>query len=254
MFRTPQHRIGTPRTVAESTGGRARRRVAVACLGLSAAVLAAACGTSGETSSEESAASSQPTGAAVAAVTREHAQTVAEFLEQRGITATPVSGEAAGIAAEVVLPEGWEQVESADIVEVPGLMGPTPDASVAAVGVEWDNEAFTPQAVLRVFTLSEAPTPDEVLARAAGQLENLPLFEYGPESYDDVSGNPAYGITGAYLSADTGYIGASHTTVLVTDTADPYLVELTIAWLVDDMASVGPSVREINQSLVVADR
>jgi hypothetical protein len=213
---------------------------------IAAALLVSACGGS---DAPESASAAAPTIAEQPATgdSVERSETVAEFLQRSGISATPIlPGADAPLTAEIDVPEGWQAPETVE--------DEVPDAYRVLVGEQWRGDGFVPLAVLKVSELSGPVDPDELLARAPGELENLPLFGYGPDTSEEISGYPAYGLNGSYFDEKLASMTITKLTVVVDAQTKPYLVELTVNGLAKDSDSMAGSVRAMMESLAITPR
>lgn len=168
--------------------------------------------------------------------------TIAGYLEQNGISRTPVHrGDPGAPAIALPVPEGWADA------------GPDTPAGAyyAVVPNSTDSGGYTPSIVAWVSKLTGEVNQQQILDLAGGQLKNLPGFAAMADgSTGTLAGFPAYQFGGSWAANGQTKMIAQKTVVIAT--ADGvYLLQVNADSLEDQLRLVVPATVAIDQQTTI---
>ncbi|MEC3951870.1 LpqN/LpqT family lipoprotein [Nocardia sp. CDC153] len=147
--------------------------------------------------------------------------TIAEYLANAQIQATPVDATAPGAPKVTVgIPEGWQQVPAGMF---PGSYG---------VWTQPPVNGWADNAVLLVATFTPKVDARDLLTHAFADARQLPNWQDLETDTEDFDGHPSAGITGTY-TVDPLTLWAYNRYIIVDSPNGQYLVQLTITTRTD---------------------
>ncbi|MGB8206744.1 MAG: LpqN/LpqT family lipoprotein [Mycobacterium sp.] len=170
--------------------------------------------------------------------------TIASYLQQNGITQTPVHrGDPGAPTINLPIPDGWADA------------GPdTPPTAYWAV-IDNGPEAakYTPSIVATLSKLVGDVDPQKILDLSPGELKNLPGFKpTGDGSDDSLADSPAHQFGGTWVQDGQTKAVAEKTVVIEgNDDNTVYLLQLNIDCLADQMDKVVPATMTIDEKTTI---
>jgi hypothetical protein len=170
--------------------------------------------------------------------------TIASYIQQNGITETPVHrGDPGAPTINFPIPDGWADAG-----------GDTPPNAFWAI-VDNGPEAakYTPSIVATLTKLSGDIDPQKLLDLAPGELKNLPGFQpKGAGSDDNLGDFPAKDFGGTWEQGGQTK-GVFEKTVVIgsDDKDDVYLLQLNVDCLADQIDKVLPAMTTIDDKTTI---
>ena len=169
--------------------------------------------------------------------------TIASYIEQSGITDTPVHrGDPGTPTINLAIPDGWADA------------GPDTPATAYWAIIDNGPEAakYSPSIVATVSKLVGDVDQQKILDLAPGELKNLPGFQpKGDGSDDHLSGFPAYESGGTWVENGQTKAVAQKTVVIEANDA-VYLLQLNIDCLADQIDKVLPATATIDEKTTIS--
>jgi hypothetical protein len=170
--------------------------------------------------------------------------TIASYLQQNNITATPVHpGDPGAPVITLPIPDGW------------AAAGPDTPATAYWAVVDNGPEAakYTPSIVATVTKLVGKGDPQQLLDLAPGELKNLPGFKPKGDGSDDNLGDfPAKEFGGTWEQDGQTKAVLEKTVVIGSDDKDDlYLLQLNIDCLADQIDQVIPATETIDDKTTI---
>jgi Probable lipoprotein LpqN len=168
--------------------------------------------------------------------------TIASYLDQNHITATPVhKGDPGAPTINFPIPDGWADA------------GPDtpPTAYWAIVETGPDADKYTPSIVATLSKLDGDVDPQKLIELAPGATKNLPGFiPHGDGTEDNLGGSPAYQLGGTWTQ--DGQTKAVADKVVVIDGKDNiYMLELNADLLPDQVEKALPATSTIDDKTTI---
>lgn len=213
---------------------RPSRMTGVAVTATALAVALSGCGSSSTTATSSSSASSSATSSG-AATSKKAAPTVppttpaeaagpnptiADYIKENGIQETGVKmGDPSAPQVNLPVPDGWEVVSPDQ----------TPDYAYGAIvynGPEFTSDQ--PNIIALMSKLTGDVDPQQIIALAPGELNNLPDYQPGNPGADSTLGNyPAYVLGGSYTRDGQTRVIAQKTVVIPVEDG-LYVLQLNV--------------------------
>jgi hypothetical protein len=168
--------------------------------------------------------------------------TIASYLQQNGITETPVHrGDPGAPTINLPIPDGWADAGS-----------DTPATAYWAIVYNGPEAAKYPASIVATVSklVGDVDEP-KLLDLAPGELKNLPGFQpKGEGSDDNLGGFPAYQFGGTWVDAGQTKAVAQKTVVIEANDA-VYLLKLNIDCLADQIDQVLPATMTIDEKTTI---
>ncbi len=164
--------------------------------------------------------------------------TIAGYIQQNGITETPVHrGDPGAPTIDLPIPDGWADA------------GPDTPATAYWAIIDTGPEAvkYTPSIVVTVSKLTGNEDQQKILDLAPGELKNLPGFKpMGDGSSSTLAGFPAYEFGGTWAQNGQSKAVAQKTVVIPSGGA-LYLLRLNADCLEDEVGQALPATITIDE-------
>jgi hypothetical protein len=170
--------------------------------------------------------------------------TIASYIQQNGITETPVHrGDPGAPTINLPIPDGWADA------------GPDTPATAYWAIVDTGPEAanYTPSIVATVSKLVGNVDPQKLIDLAPGELKNLPGFKpMGDGSTDNLAGFPAYELGGTWTRDGKTKAVAQKVVVIAPNGGDAvYLMRLNADCLDNQVEKALPATITIDEKTTI---
>jgi hypothetical protein len=167
--------------------------------------------------------------------------TIADYIQQNGITETPVKGgDLNAPKLNLPFPPGWKDAGArAPTWSYGGIVYTGPEA-----------RKFAPSIIATLSRLTGHVDPQQLLHLASGELRNLPGFKGGNGGQSQLGGYPAYQFGGSYVGPGGNRLVAQKTVVIRTSNG-LYILQLDADGIDGQQAVLENATRFLDQKSTI---